>query len=344
MKHHKGFEKSHREARPRDSPDDLPPSREKPNRTGLQDYFIKGEGIHRDVLQRQICFMLGNEARSKPSTYKGVPGFLITAVRPFTENQLEDLIDISREYLDEKRQYEHTQKKHKKPVGELPFEQSETDRRHRHQQEQSREHSDRAPYPPDNYQVSSPPGPFIDSSYTPQPGQGYSHRPGYQPGPPMPNPTYPPSGPPNPRAFPQYDSTGPYADTRAPQRDPYQQPYGNPPGGEYVVDPRDPRNPRYIPPIHEMGRGHAQMYPAATMAPVDEPMFDAYPSHMEIDPNPYQHQARGQAGGAYQPPRRAPTDDDDPYYPKPRYEVVPPRDDKRRRDGRDDDYHRRPGR
>ena len=37
--------------------------------TGLNSYFIKGEGIHREVLQKEICRFLGPEATSKPDEY-----------------------------------------------------------------------------------------------------------------------------------------------------------------------------------------------------------------------------------------------------------------------------------
>ena len=39
-------------------------------RAGLNNYWIDGTGINREVLQRQICFMLGNEAISRPDSYK----------------------------------------------------------------------------------------------------------------------------------------------------------------------------------------------------------------------------------------------------------------------------------
>lgn len=70
---------SGREARRRRNPneeedsDSPPPVNAKPKRTGLNDYWIDGSGINREVLQRQICFMLGNEARSKPDKYNVCP-------------------------------------------------------------------------------------------------------------------------------------------------------------------------------------------------------------------------------------------------------------------------------
>ena len=62
-----------RPERPRDrgSPENTPPPprQEKANRTGLNEYWIDGAGINREVLQRQICRMLGNEAKCKPDKY-----------------------------------------------------------------------------------------------------------------------------------------------------------------------------------------------------------------------------------------------------------------------------------
>ena len=63
-------------------PDEVPrsrgdrdgPSHKRPKNTGLNDYFVDGDGINRDVLQRNIAFMLGPEARSKPdSLHVGIP-------------------------------------------------------------------------------------------------------------------------------------------------------------------------------------------------------------------------------------------------------------------------------
>lgn len=35
----------------------------------LNEFFVDGKGIHREVLQREICKYLGPEAYSRPSTY-----------------------------------------------------------------------------------------------------------------------------------------------------------------------------------------------------------------------------------------------------------------------------------
>lgn len=38
-------------------------------RGGLNDFFVDGEGIHREVMQREICKYLGPEAYSRPGVY-----------------------------------------------------------------------------------------------------------------------------------------------------------------------------------------------------------------------------------------------------------------------------------
>ena len=82
--------------------DDLPTSSRGGRGPELNEFFVDGKGIHREVLQREICKYLGPEAFSRPSTYnvrrcyrsgfedtiitnvQGVSGYTITAVRPFT--------------------------------------------------------------------------------------------------------------------------------------------------------------------------------------------------------------------------------------------------------------------
>lgn len=47
-----------------------PPIRDRPRgEAGLNEFFVSGEGIHRDVMQREICKYLGPEAYSRPGTY-----------------------------------------------------------------------------------------------------------------------------------------------------------------------------------------------------------------------------------------------------------------------------------
>ena len=46
--------------------------RERPRpskQSALNEFFVAGDGIHREVLQREICKYLGPEAYSRPSTY-----------------------------------------------------------------------------------------------------------------------------------------------------------------------------------------------------------------------------------------------------------------------------------
>lgn len=46
-----------------------PPGASRPSRAKLNEFFVSGEGIHREVLQREICKYLGPEAYSRPSSY-----------------------------------------------------------------------------------------------------------------------------------------------------------------------------------------------------------------------------------------------------------------------------------
>lgn len=45
------------------------PDRDIPRGGGLNEFFVDGEGIHREVMQREICKWLGAEAYSRPGTY-----------------------------------------------------------------------------------------------------------------------------------------------------------------------------------------------------------------------------------------------------------------------------------
>lgn len=45
------------------------PRPSKQRQDALNEFFVNGEGIHREVLQREICKYLGPEAYSRPSTY-----------------------------------------------------------------------------------------------------------------------------------------------------------------------------------------------------------------------------------------------------------------------------------
>lgn len=35
----------------------------------LNEFFVDGDGIHREVMQREICKYLGQDALSRPGTY-----------------------------------------------------------------------------------------------------------------------------------------------------------------------------------------------------------------------------------------------------------------------------------
>lgn len=60
-----------REQRPRGERERRDPVRDRGTRepAGLNEFFVDGEGIHRDVMQREICKYLGPEAYSRPGVY-----------------------------------------------------------------------------------------------------------------------------------------------------------------------------------------------------------------------------------------------------------------------------------
>ena len=62
-----------RERGERDRPEEDPRHRREPqtrgSRPGLNSYWIDGRGINREVLQREICKYLGNDATSKPGDF-----------------------------------------------------------------------------------------------------------------------------------------------------------------------------------------------------------------------------------------------------------------------------------
>ena len=46
-----------------------PSGASRPARPRLNEFFVDGAGIHREVMQREICKFLGPEAYSKPHSY-----------------------------------------------------------------------------------------------------------------------------------------------------------------------------------------------------------------------------------------------------------------------------------
>lgn len=53
----------------------------KSSRAALNEYWIDGEGILREVLQKQICKMLGPEALCRPSVYNVWPSVNANGLR-----------------------------------------------------------------------------------------------------------------------------------------------------------------------------------------------------------------------------------------------------------------------
>ncbi|KAL8804254.1 MAG: hypothetical protein Q9200_005903 [Gallowayella weberi] len=75
-----------------------------PKGAALNEFFVDGEGIHREVMQRELCKFLGPDALSRPGSYNGQKGFIVTAVRPFTSKMIETLQSLSQDYEREKRE------------------------------------------------------------------------------------------------------------------------------------------------------------------------------------------------------------------------------------------------
>lgn len=99
--------------------------RDRPERESarLNEYFVNGEGIHREVMQREICKYLGPEAYSRPGTHNGATGFIVTAVRPFTQKMIDDLVLLSEDFILENRDLS------RKGYEGVPYTQSQTSRR-----------------------------------------------------------------------------------------------------------------------------------------------------------------------------------------------------------------------
>ncbi|MCJ1468585.1 hypothetical protein MMC07_007214 [Pseudocyphellaria aurata] len=178
----------------RREPDRREPDRREPDRrgdrgreSGLNEFFVDGEGIHRDVMQREICKYLGPEAYSRPGTYNGAPGYIVTAVRPFTPKMIDDLQMLSESWVSENRDlsrrgYEGSPTRSSPVTGlpnqdlGVPYQQSQTSRRSDRSDSSLPSSQDpymEARYPPQLPYTSA----GVNPSYTPTSG-------GYQPPPP----------------------------------------------------------------------------------------------------------------------------------------------------------------
>ncbi|KAL2835628.1 hypothetical protein BJY01DRAFT_238714 [Aspergillus pseudoustus] len=63
----------------------------------VQQYWLPGYGLSRQIVLGQIQFFLGPSATVRPYTYQGREGYLIVGV-PLTREQINDLAIMSREY------------------------------------------------------------------------------------------------------------------------------------------------------------------------------------------------------------------------------------------------------
>lgn len=116
----RGGDRDHEDYRRNETPRAEAPATR--NRAQLNEYFVEGDGIHREVLQMEICRYLGAEATCRPGEYNGRQGYRVKALRPFTPEMIHDLKTASRDYISENRD-RRTQR-----YQEVPYEESDTRR------------------------------------------------------------------------------------------------------------------------------------------------------------------------------------------------------------------------
>ncbi|KAL4897086.1 hypothetical protein BDV59DRAFT_169773 [Aspergillus ambiguus] len=63
----------------------------------VQQYWLPGYGLSRQIVLGHIQYFLGPSATARPYTYQGREGYLIVGV-PLTREQIDDLALMSREY------------------------------------------------------------------------------------------------------------------------------------------------------------------------------------------------------------------------------------------------------
>ncbi|KAL4810265.1 hypothetical protein BDV18DRAFT_130631 [Aspergillus unguis] len=63
----------------------------------VQQYWLPGYGLSRQIVLGQIQYFLGPSATVRPYSYQGREGYLIVGV-PLTREQINDLAVMSREY------------------------------------------------------------------------------------------------------------------------------------------------------------------------------------------------------------------------------------------------------
>ncbi|KAL8901724.1 MAG: hypothetical protein Q9192_000411 [Flavoplaca navasiana] len=277
---------------------DLPASS---SRVALNEFFVDGEGIHREVMQRELCKFLGPDALSRPGNYNGQKGYIVTAVRPFTSKMIESLQSLSKDYERERREmnsrgYKGSPMRASPSAAppnqspDIPYSSSQT----RQRQDAIDPYEQEARYPPqgrypemypeqypEKYGEQYPekyPEKYPDSRLPP----GYVMPSGYPPGsgyPPSQAPGYPPS-------------SGYAASSGYPAGSPY------PPGANYPPASGYPSSSGYV----------ASGYPATSMMPGsrNEPNYIYTEQSGEYAPSGYSYQPSNvYAGGPQANPRTA---------------------------------------
>ena len=58
----------------------------------MNEYFVDGDGIAREVIQSEVTTMLGTDAICRPAEHNGIRGYKVKAYRPFTSVSLRFLL------------------------------------------------------------------------------------------------------------------------------------------------------------------------------------------------------------------------------------------------------------
>ncbi|KAK2748923.1 hypothetical protein FQN57_007206 [Myotisia sp. PD_48] len=171
---------------------------------GHNEYFIREQGISREIIQRDICRYLGNDALVRNVVREGVPGYFIRAYRNLTTEMIIDLQKASADF--EARRAAHTARggTNYEEAGIPP---SSNSRYPSYETSSTQPPRPQPPYQPDTYDL--PPSGHQSTSQTPPYYAGYPGQP-----PPM-RPSYPPASSVTPDythggnpAYPYYPPTG----------------------------------------------------------------------------------------------------------------------------------------
>lgn len=206
-----------------------------PNIPRTNRYFLPGDGIRREIITRDICRFLGNDALVKPGSFEDRDGFWITAYRALTTDMIADLkaesakLDMQINLDGPSGQYKPSTRGYPPSYGPSGGQTRPPPPPHSNQ-EHLMDRPGGPPYPPGYYDY---PNPNI-------------HPPGYVAGP------YPP-----PQGFPEQDyQSDPNLESQVyymsqPRTTPPANPFPGPTGGEPAYAPGPyPPGPEQYPPAY----------------------------------------------------------------------------------------------